>query len=132
MLEHLCFVKSYFTNIQNLYICILTWNKSGIYYVRMNIEFQDEEYERLAFDLTYLGNRSASLVTLYRNRINRIKSAINRLDLYALKSLRLEKLKGKRQSQHSMRLNDQYRLIVEFMKGNEGETVRIIKIEDYH
>lgn len=98
----------------------------------MDVEFQDSELERLATDVTYIGKRSATVVKKFRNRINRIRQAVNRTDLYALKSLRLEKLKGQRQHQYSMRLNDQYRLIVEFRKENGKEIVNIIEIGDYH
>lgn len=98
----------------------------------MEVEFQDSELERLASDFTYMGKRSAAVVKKFRNRINRIRQATNRMDLYALKSLRLEKLKGQRQHQHSMRLNDQYRLIVEFRREEEKEIVNIIEIGDYH
>ena len=98
----------------------------------MDVEFQDSELERLASDVTYMGKRSATVVKKFRNRINRIQQAVNRTDLYALKSLRLEKLKGQRQQQYSMRLNDQYRLIVEFRKESGKEIVNIIEIGDYH
>lgn len=48
-----------------------------------------------------------------------------------MKSLHYEKLKGKRSHQRSMRLNDQFRLIVEIEEAN-GRTVVVISIEDYH
>lgn len=98
----------------------------------MEVEFDDSELERLALDLKYLGRRPASLVKKFRNRIHRIRQAMNSKDLYALRSSRLEKLKGKRKHQHSMRLNDQFRLIVEFRKRDSKELIAIIAIEDYH
>ena len=51
---------------------------------------------------------------------------------YALRSLRYEKLKGQRQHQRSIRLNDQWRLIVEIQKEASEAVVKIVKIEDYH
>lgn len=98
----------------------------------MNVRFQDSELERLAIDVTYTGKRSATVVKKFRNRINLIRQAVNRTDLYALKSLRLEKLKGKRKQQHSIRLNDQYRLIVEFREESGNELVEIIEIGDHY
>lgn len=97
----------------------------------MDIEFQDSELERLAFESSYVTG-SLALVRSYRKRINQIMQAPNRQTLYAFRSLRLEKLKGKRKGQHAMRINDQYRLIVEFGKKNRHEKVVIINIEDYH
>ena len=98
----------------------------------MYIEFQDSELDRLAFDGTYFGKWTPSLVRAYRKRVNQIKQAPNQQVLYAFKGLRLEKLKGKMQGKHSMKINDQFRLIVQFAKKNGKDTVIIIKIEDYH
>lgn len=97
----------------------------------MEIEFQDSELERLAFEASCVIEPLA-LMKGYRKRINQIIQAPNRQALYAFKSLRLEKLIGKRKGQHSMRINDQYRLIIEFRQKNKHEKVVIINIEDYH
>ena len=61
-----------------------------------------------------------------------IQSAADERDLRMLKGLRYEKLKGDRKGQHSMRLNDQFRLIVEWEKDDQGSCLVIIVIEDYH
>lgn len=61
-----------------------------------------------------------------------IRAATDERDFYAMKSLHFEKLKGKRSRQYSMRLNDQWRLILEMEgKGNDKVLV-IVAIEDYH
>lgn len=100
----------------------------------MKLEFSRNRYERLAYDPNYDGKLPIEIVTMYRKRIITIQQAKNRLDLYNLKSLKLEKLKGKRQGFHSIRINDQYRLILEFKstKGSEEEKAIIHGIEDYH
>ena len=49
-----------------------------------------------------------------------------------LKSLHFEKLKGKRKHERSLRLNKQWRLIVEVLKDSEGNYLLIKDIEDYH
>lgn len=51
---------------------------------------------------------------------------------FALKSLDFEKLRGDRKHQYSMRLNDQFRLIFEIDKGDQGNTIAVLGIEDYH
>lgn len=61
-----------------------------------------------------------------------IRAAEDERAFYAMKSLHFEKLKGDRSHQHSMRLNDQWRLILEFERGNDGKVVLVIGIEDYH
>lgn len=63
-----------------------------------------------------------------------IESIENEQDLYSFKGLRFEKLKGKRgkQGQYSLRLNQQWRLIVSLEEDEEGKYILIIDIEDYH
>lgn len=61
-----------------------------------------------------------------------IRGAPDERDLYVLKSLHFEKLKGQHSHQHSIRLNDQWRLILEFKGKAPNKTVVIVAIEDYH
>jgi proteic killer suppression protein len=100
----------------------------------MEVEIKDSELDQMAYDAQYNGRWSKDIVTAFRKRIITIQQAKNRLDLYNLKSLRLEKLKGKRKHLHSMRINDQYRLILSFgtIKESKEELVTIHNVEDYH
>ena len=75
---------------------------------------------------------SEAVTERYRSRINLIRSAPDERDFYALKSLHYEKLSGDRAHQRSMRLNQQWRLILEFEGEGADKTVVIIAIEDYH
>jgi len=61
-----------------------------------------------------------------------IRAAPDERDFYALKSLHFEKMSGNRKRQHSMRINDQYRLVIEFRREVDRKVVRIMGIEDYH
>ena len=49
-----------------------------------------------------------------------------------MKSWHLERLKGNRKHQHSIRLNRQWRLIVEFTGKGANTEIVIVGIEDYH
>ena len=49
-----------------------------------------------------------------------------------MKSLHFEKLKGNRNHQRSLRLNKQWRLILEIQQSTDGKLVVVISIEDYH
>ena len=53
-------------------------------------------------------------------------------DLYQLKSLHFEKLKGKRKDERSVRLNKQYRLTMKLEMDEKGNYLLILDIEDYH
>lgn len=48
------------------------------------------------------------------------------------KSLHFEKLKGNRTHQHSIRLNERWRLIIELEGEASHRTVVVVSIEDYH
>ncbi len=48
-----------------------------------------------------------------------------------MKSLHYEKLRGDREGQHSMRLNDQWRLVLR-IEVAVGKTAVIIEVVDYH
>ncbi|WP_434131808.1 type II toxin-antitoxin system RelE/ParE family toxin [Methylocaldum sp. GT1BB] len=98
----------------------------------MDVRFSDELYDRLETDARFVAGFPGAIVSMYRKRLQQIRSATDERDLYALKSLRLEKLKGNRSHQHSMRLNDQWRLIIEIQGKSSEKIIHIIGIEDYH
>ena len=62
----------------------------------------------------------------------RIDAALNEQDLRRQKGLRYEKLKGDRAGQHSVRLNDQWRLMLRPSKDEDGAFMWVIEIVDYH
>jgi len=98
----------------------------------VEIEFDDDELDRLEINARYIGKHSAAIVSLYRKRLQTIRSAPDERDLYALKSLHFEKLKGQRSHQYSIRLNDQWRLILEFKGKSPNKKIIIMAIADYH
>ena len=98
----------------------------------MDIEFKDQSYDRLETDGSFTMGFQAHIVTLYRKRLAFIRAAPDERDFYALKGLHFEKLKGDRLGQYSMRLNDQWRLIIEFLKREKGKVVVVISVVDYH
>lgn len=59
-------------------------------------------------------------------------AAADERDLYAMKSLHYEKLKGKRAHQRSLKLNDQWRLVMRTESGDDGRVIILIEIIDYH
>jgi proteic killer suppression protein len=87
--------------------------------------------ERLETDEEYTAGFDAKLVRAYRKLMQLIRAAEDERAFYALKSLHYEKLKGDRQGQRSMRLNKPYRLVLT-LEENDGKTVVILSIEDYH
>lgn len=99
----------------------------------MEVVFGNDDLDRLEIEGSFSAGLSQALVKAYRSKLNVIRQTIDERDLYAIKSLRYEKLQGKRRHQHSMRLNGQYRLIVELVEYNpKDKVVKIIEITDYH
>ena len=98
----------------------------------MRVRFQEGRLERLETDVQFTDGHSAAVVKSYRSRLNYIRQAVDERDLYALKSFHYEKLQGPRSHQHSLRLNDQWRLIIELEGAAPNRTVIVVAIEDYH
>jgi toxin HigB-1 len=84
-------------------------------------------------DETYVCKRyDKALHKAFRKVMGLLIAATGQSQLYAFRGLRLEKLAGDRAGQHSMRLNDQFRLIARFETDPDGQKIVVIEIVDYH
>jgi toxin HigB-1 len=63
-------------------------------------------------------------------KLDQLEAASSLSDLAALPGNRLEALKGDRKGQHSIRINDQWRICFEWPQGSKGPTN--VEIVDYH
>jgi toxin HigB-1 len=98
----------------------------------MEVGFGNGALDRLEVDPSFEGGYSPAIVKAFRKRMQQIRAAVDERAFYALKSLHFEKLKGERDHQHSMRLTDQWRLIVELRGLGKEKLVYVVGIEDYH
>jgi len=98
----------------------------------MDVIFAHQDLDRLETDPRFDMGFPEGVVKAYRKRLQVIRSAPDERDFRALKSLHFEKLKGSRQHQCSMRLNDRYRLVMEMEDREQDKRVRIVGVEDYH
>ena len=98
----------------------------------MDVEFANDEWDRLETELNFYAGFSRDIVRAYRKLIQVIRGAPDERTFYALKSLHFEKLKGNRDHQRSMRLNDKWRLIIEIKPSQPKNVVIVVGIEDYH
>ena len=98
----------------------------------MEVRFAAADLKRLEEEPDFDGGFPKEIVRKYRMRLQFIRAAIDEREFYAMKSLHYEKLKGKRSHQRSMRLNNQWRLIIEIAKADPANLVVIVSIEDYH
>jgi proteic killer suppression protein len=98
----------------------------------MRLEFGHRDLARLETDASYLMGLSPALVRCYRKVVNQIRQAPDERVFWNSRALNFERLQGQRAHQHSMRLNAQFRLIVELQGEGPKKTVRIVGVEDYH
>ncbi len=97
------------------------------------IRFKDESLEELQWDDAKRDRAyPPGIGKAFRKRLQFIRDAGSERDLYAMYSHRFERLQGERQHQYSMRLNDQWRLILEMEGDNPNKIIWIVAIEDYH
>lgn len=94
--------------------------------------FRDESLEKLQ-EKDAEGDKAypPGIGKAFRKRLNWIRIARDERDL-STPGNRFERLKGQRSHQFSMRLNDQWRLILEMEGEHPKKIVWIIGIEDYH
>jgi toxin HigB-1 len=98
----------------------------------VQIEYRNSDLDRLETDRGFTGGFGTDVVKAFRKRIQAIRAAVDERDLRAVRGNNFEKLKGNRAHQYSMRLNDQFRLIMEVKKSTPKNIVVVIDIEDYH
>jgi proteic killer suppression protein len=67
-----------------------------------------------------------------RRKLTVLRAAPDDRSLRNWKSLHYEKLKGGRDGQRSIRLNDQYRMVLTIGESTIPPTATIVGIEDYH
>ena len=94
----------------------------------MIVSYRDRKTERFAN-----GERVREFSGFARQaeiRLDRLDAAATLKDLAALSGNRLEALKGDRQGQYSIRINDQWRICFEWPEGSPGPVN--VEIVDYH
>ena len=98
----------------------------------MDVRYEESELERLESDPFFRGRWSQAIVKAFRKRMQAIRAATDERVFYQMKSFHYEKLAGARRHQYSMRLNDQFRLIVQYEGKSPNKTIVVISVEDYH
>jgi toxin HigB-1 len=94
----------------------------------MIVSYRDRKTERFA-DGHHVKEFS-SFARQAESRLERLDAATSLRDLAALPGNRLEALKGHRQGQYSIRINDQWRICFEWPKSAPGPSN--VEIVDYH
>lgn len=99
----------------------------------MRVVFEDDDLRRPAEDASYAPRPwGTDVIKAYWKKIQVLRAAIDERDLRAMRSLRLERLKGNRAGTSSIRLNDQLRVIVNVETADDGRMVIVIEMVDDH
>ncbi len=102
--------------------------RNSCYFLRVIASYRDKRTRDFAggkFVKAFSGfERSARL------KLDRLEAATSLGDLAALPGNRFESLLGDRKGQHSIRINDQWRLCFEWPAGSPGPSN--VEIVDYH
>jgi proteic killer suppression protein len=98
----------------------------------MDVEFDDPDLDRLETDPKFTADWPPPIVRGYRKIMRVIRDSLDERDLYALRGLRFKKRKPPHDHQHSIRINDQMRLIVELRGDGPKKKNGVIEITDPH
>jgi len=89
--------------------------------------FKNKETENV-YQLEGSGKLPGDIQQVALRKLRMINNAINLVDLRIPPANKLEKLKGDRRGQHSIRINDQSRICFTWRDGDAYE----VEITDYH
>ena len=99
----------------------------------LDLEFDDDNLQRLYQDPSFRVPRlGPDLTKQFRRKVGFIENASDDRDLATMQSMRLEKLAGDRAGQHSIRLNDQFRLALKLRTHDGRRIATVVEIVDYH
>lgn len=88
--------------------------------------FRDREAERLYYRRP--GRQFFAIERVARRKLRELNAAMSLRDLSAVPGNHLEALKGDRAGQHSIRINDQWRICFVWREGDAYQ----VEIVDYH
>jgi toxin HigB-1 len=97
----------------------------------MLIVFADPDLELIETDQAGATRLPVAVIKSARRKLTVLRAAPDDRSLRTWKSLHYEKLRGDREGQRAIRLNDQYRMVFN-MDETVPPTVTIVAIEDYH
>jgi len=103
-----------------------------MYTLWVKVAFGSDELDRLETDSDEDHKHPVGIPRAYRKAIQALRAAPDERVLRQMKSFRFEKLAGGRSHQRSIRLNEQWRLILEFQGEAKEKIAVVIAIEDYH
>jgi len=98
----------------------------------MKVRYADEQTSLVETDQAHKLRLPVVVVKAARRRIRVLRRCVDERDIRAIPSFHYEKLGGKRDGQRSIRLNDQWRLIVRVDRECDPIEIEIIEISNHY
>lgn len=98
----------------------------------MQVAFADEALALIETERAGQTRLSVAVIQSARRKLTVLRAAPDDRALRNWKSLHYEKLKGDRDGQRSIRLNNKFRMVFTLDESTTPPTVMVLGIEDYH
>lgn len=98
----------------------------------MKVQFQDKRLSLLRTDRAFETKLPFAVIKSCRDKLVVLEAAPDERTLRNWQSLRYEKLKGDREGQRSIRINDQYRLVFTLDDSQVPPVLTVLEVTDYH
>lgn len=98
----------------------------------MKVRHADPKMALVETDRAHKTGLPVAVIASARRKLNFLRQSADERDIRVMKSLRLEKLSGARDGEYSIRVNDQWRIILRFDDTCTPREIVILGIEDYH
>jgi proteic killer suppression protein len=99
---------------------------------RMKIEFRKEKLALILTDRAAETGLPFEVIKSCRIKLIYLEDATDERDLRNWRSLHYEKLKGERDGQRSIRLNDKWRLVFELDEKEDRIVVLVVDVENHY
>lgn len=98
----------------------------------MRVEFADERLQRICTKEAHKTGLPIAVIRAAQRKLIELEQAPDERTLRNWKSLNYKKLSGARDGQHSIRVNDQYRIVFTLLEDERPPAIRILEIDDTH
>jgi len=98
----------------------------------MKVRYANKKTSLIETDQAHKLRFPVAVVQSARRKIRIIRQAVDERDLRSLRSLNYEKLGGKRDGQRSIRLNNQWRLILHIDRDCEPLEIEILELNNHY
>jgi proteic killer suppression protein len=98
----------------------------------MEVDYKDKKLALLETDQAHQTKLPVSVINSYRRKVIQLMAAHDERDLRNLKGLNYEKLKGNREGQRSIRLNDAWRAVFTLDESVKPPRIEMLEITNHY